>query len=84
LIKFAIACGVGPSLKVLQKRAKDVSKLLLPMEPTEILSAIAAHRAETPDSLIQRIHFFPLGGIKTNANWAITHGGASGRPADSA
>ena len=84
LIKFAIACGVGPSLKVLQKRAKDVSKLLLPMEPTEILSAIAAHRTETPDSLIQRIHFFPLGGIKTNANWAITHGGASGRPADSA
>ena len=84
LIKFAIACGVGPSLKVLQKRAKDVSKLLLPMEPTVILSAIAAHRAETPDSLIQRIHFFPLGGIKTNANWAIAHGGASGRPADSA
>ena len=28
LIKFAIACGVGPSLKVLQKRAMDVSKLL--------------------------------------------------------
>src|SRR6056297_3196631 len=32
LIKFAIACGVGPSLKVLQKRAMDVSKLLLPYE----------------------------------------------------
>ncbi len=31
LIKFAIACGVGPSLKVLQKRAMDVTKLLLPM-----------------------------------------------------
>ncbi|MEM7519848.1 MAG: methylenetetrahydrofolate reductase [Pseudomonadota bacterium] len=35
LIKFAIACGVGPSLKVLQKRAMDVTKLLLPYEPTE-------------------------------------------------
>jgi len=31
LIKFAIACGVGPSLKVLQKRAMDVTKLLLPL-----------------------------------------------------
>ena len=30
LIKFAIACGVGPSLKVLQKRAMDITKLLLP------------------------------------------------------
>jgi 5,10-methylenetetrahydrofolate reductase len=34
LIKFAISCGVGPSLKVLQKRAKDISKLLLPYEPS--------------------------------------------------
>ena len=32
LIKFSMACGVGPSLKVLQKRAKDVKKLLLPFE----------------------------------------------------
>jgi methylenetetrahydrofolate reductase (NADPH) len=35
LIKFAIACGVGPSLKVLQKRAMDMTKLLLPYEPNE-------------------------------------------------
>jgi methylenetetrahydrofolate reductase (NADPH) len=35
LIKFAIACGVGKSLGVLQKRAKDVTKLLMPFEPTE-------------------------------------------------
>ncbi|MFZ8942587.1 MAG: methylenetetrahydrofolate reductase, partial [Gemmobacter sp.] len=33
MLKFAIACGVGPSLRVLQKRAKDVTKLLLPFEP---------------------------------------------------
>jgi len=26
------------------------------------------------------VHFFPLGGIKTNANWAIKHGGDSARP----
>ena len=37
LIKFSIACGVGPSLRVLQKRAKDVKKLLLPFEPNEFL-----------------------------------------------
>ncbi len=82
LIKFAIACGVGPSLKVLQKRAMDVSKLLLPYEPTEVLTELAAHKAAHPDFNITHVHFFPLGGIKTNATWAINHGGASGRPAN--
>ncbi len=84
LIKFAIACGVGPSLKVLQKRAMDVSKLLLPYEPTEVLSALAAHKAATPGFNIERVHFFPLGGIKTNATWAMENGGEAGRPAQPA
>ncbi|WP_224814675.1 methylenetetrahydrofolate reductase [Hasllibacter sp. MH4015] len=82
LIKFAIACGVGPSLKVLQKRAKDVTKLLLPFEPDEIMAELATHKAAHPDSLIEAIHFFPLGGIKTNAKWAIANGGASAAPAN--
>ena len=82
LIKFAIACGVGPSLSVLQKRAKDVSKLLLPFEPDAILTELAAHKAANPDFNIESVHFFPLGGIKTNAQWAIKHGGASSRPAN--
>ena len=80
LIKFAIACGVGPSLKVLQKRAMDVTKLLLPYEPTEILSELAAHKAANPDFNITHVHFFPLGGIKTNGNWAIENGGSSTKP----
>ena len=81
LIKFAIACGVGPSLKVLQKRAMDVTKLLLPYEPTEVLSQLADHKAANPDFNITQVHFFPLGGIKTNANWAINNGGAAAAPA---
>ena len=80
LIKFAIACGVGPSLKVLQKRAMDVTKLLLPYEPTEVIAELAAHKAANPDFNIEKVHFFPLGGIKTNANWAIENGGASTKP----
>ena len=82
LIKFAIACGVGPSLKVLQKRAMDVSKLLLPYEPTDVVAELAAHKAANPDFNITNVHFFPLGGIKTNATWAIENGGASARPAN--
>ena len=81
LIKFAIACGVGPSLRVLQKRAMDVTKLLLPYEPTEILTELAAHKAANPAFGIEQVHFFPLGGIKTNAEWVTQNGGASGVPA---
>jgi methylenetetrahydrofolate reductase (NADPH) len=82
LIKFAIACGVGPSLKVLQKRAMDVTKLLLPYEPTEVLTKLAAHKAANPDFNITHVHFFPLGGIKTNAKWAIANGGDAAVPAN--
>jgi len=84
MIKFAMACGVGPSLRVLQKRAKDVTKLLLPFEPGDILADLAAHKAANPDFNITHVHFFPLGGIKTNANWAIENGGASAVPAAAA
>ncbi|AVO39857.1 5,10-methylenetetrahydrofolate reductase [Pukyongiella litopenaei] len=82
LIRFAIACGVGPSLRVLQKRAMDVTKLLLPYEPTEVITELAAHKAAHPDFNIEQVHFFPLGGIKTNAGWAIANGGDSARPAN--
>ena len=74
LIKFAIACGVGPSLKVLQKRAMDVTKLVMPYEPTEFVAALAAHKAANPAFPIAQVHIFPLGGIKTSAAWAADQG----------
>ncbi|PIE07880.1 MAG: 5,10-methylenetetrahydrofolate reductase [Rhodobacterales bacterium] len=69
LIRFAIACGVGPSLNVLKKRATDLTKLLRPFEPTEVATALASYKAAHPESLIERLHLFPLGGIRTAANW---------------
>ena len=74
LIKYAIACGVGPSIKVLKRRALDIRKLLLPYEPTEVLSQLAKHVAATPNSRIEQVHFFPLGGIETCIDWAERQG----------
>lgn len=82
LLKFAIACGVGPSLRILQKRAKDVTKLVLPFEPTETVAEFARYKAAHPDTLIHQAHLFPLGGIAGAANWVQTHGGRSGVPAN--
>ena len=81
LIKFAIACGVGPSLRVLQKRAMDVTRLLLPYEPDEVVAALAAHKAAHPGFGIERVHFFPLGGIRTTADWTAARTGRATRPA---
>jgi methylenetetrahydrofolate reductase (NADPH) len=73
LLKFAIACGVGPSLRVLQKRALDVTKLLMPFEPDEFLAALARHRAANPGFGIESVHLFPLGGIAPTAEWTHKH-----------
>ncbi|WP_246659102.1 methylenetetrahydrofolate reductase [Rhizobium sp. FY34] len=70
LIKYALSCGVGPSLSILQKRALDVTRLLTPYEPTDLVQALEAYKVNNPDSLLDRIHLFPLGGIEASANWA--------------
>ena len=73
LIQFALSCGVGPSVSVLHKRARDLSKLLLPYEPGEMVAGLAEHKARHPNSLITQLHVFPLGGIKKAAEWMNIH-----------
>mgnify|MGYP003325109695 CR=1 FL=1 len=38
LLRYSIECGVGASIKIIQKRAKDLTKLLLPYKPTNIIT----------------------------------------------
>lgn len=73
LIRFSVACGVGPSLRVLQRRARDVTRLVRPFEPLEMLRALAVHKSSNPDFAIDRVHFFPLGGITAATDWAQAH-----------
>lgn len=82
LIKFAIACGVGPSMRVLQRRARDVTKLLMPFEPNEVITELAEYKAKHPEFNVTNVHFFPLGGINASAQWAIDNGGDSTVPAN--
>ena len=64
LLRYSMECGVGASIKILQKRAKDITKLLLPYKPTQIISELAEYKANNPDFNIEKVHFFPLGGVK--------------------
>ncbi|TDL83756.1 methylenetetrahydrofolate reductase [Palleronia sediminis] len=73
MLKFAIACGVGPSLRVLQKRALDVTRLVMPYAPDDMLAELAAHKASHPQFAVEAAHIFPLGGIGKAAEWLSTH-----------
>lgn len=76
LIKFALTCGVGPSLRVLQRRAADVTRLMTPFSPEGFLAEIAEHKAAHPDFAISNVHFFPLGGIVKTAEFTGAYRGA--------
>ena len=69
LLKFSVECGIGPSMKVLTKRAKDLTTLLLPYKPIQILNELAEYKSKDPESNIEQVHFFPIGGIKQTVDW---------------
>lgn len=79
MIRFAITCGVGPSVRVLTRRAKDVTKMVTPFEPTEFLDELARHKAANPKFNIESAHFFPLGGINATADYARGYGQSADR-----
>lgn len=86
LIKFSLACGVGPSLRVLRRRAMDVAKLMLPFTPETVLRDLAAHKAANPGFNAVGVHFFPLGGIGPCADFArqFLRASGPGRPSAAA
>ena len=55
LIRYAIMCGVGPSISVLKKRAKDLTKLLLPFEPTEMVDALNSNKKKLKNLVEKKI-----------------------------
>ncbi len=70
LINHARACGIGPSMRFLTRQAKNVSKLMTTNAPDLLTSDLAKYWAEDPKCGIQRVHVYPLGGLKKSAAWA--------------
>jgi methylenetetrahydrofolate reductase (NADPH) len=71
LVKFGLACGVGPSLKVLRKQGGGLLKLTKQSvyHPDQTLLGIADSVRQDPDSLIRGVHFFPFGAVSATADW---------------
>ena len=78
LLKYALDCGVGPSLHAISKHAANLTKLLTVQTPDELLVGLAAYKVKNPQTLLTGIHFFPFGGLKRTADWLnkIVEGGS--------
>ncbi len=75
LLKFALACGIGPSIEVLRKQSGGLLKLATTRswKPDEVVSTIAQSVARDPASLITGLHVFPFGGLEASAEWLAEH-----------
>ncbi len=69
LLKYALDCGVGPSLQAFSKHASSLSRLLVVSAPDEQVVALANYRRENPQTRIKGLHFFPFGGLKRTSDW---------------
>ena len=70
LLKFAQMSGIGPSMRVLTRQTKNLAKLVMTQEPDIVISDLTLRVAETPDSLIKKVNFYPFGGLAKTAAWA--------------
>ncbi len=69
LINYARLCGIGPSLRVLTRQARNITRLMTVSAPVTLVAALARHTAEQPDCGIVKAHVYPLGGVKRMAGW---------------
>lgn len=84
LLRYALACGIGPSIEVLRKQSGGLLRLATTRvwRPDAVVEGIAAAREADPDSLFRGIHMFPFGGLRETAAWlADTQAGETALPA---
>ena len=72
LIKYALICGVGNSLKMLQKRSDLAMNTLSGETPETVIRELAAAQAADPTLGMSGIHFFTFGSLAKSAQWAAT------------
>jgi len=66
LLRFAVRCGVGNSMRVLSSRGAAMLRLLNEAAPDAIVRDLAAGAGAGEIDL----HFFPFGGVAKAARWA--------------
>ncbi|MBB3064390.1 methylenetetrahydrofolate reductase [Limibacillus halophilus] len=70
LVNHARACGIGPSMNFLVRQARNVAKLMTVNAPDKLTLDLAQHVASNPECLINKVHMYPLGGLRKSAAWS--------------
>jgi len=73
LIKYAMICGVGPSLRALRERQEMTKNLLMGETPEKLLTDIAYAQIDEPELDIWGVHFFTFAALKKTIEWAEDH-----------
>ena len=68
LMKFALRCGIGNSIRALRGQVGRYGRLLTETGPDQVMRGLqAAPRRAT--AAISGFHLFPFGGLRKTANW---------------
>lgn len=68
LLKFAVRCGIGNSLRALSNRPSAFGRLLTDNAPDELVRELAERLPQSPGPL-PGLHFFPFGGVAKTGRW---------------
>jgi methylenetetrahydrofolate reductase (NADPH) len=69
LLAYARLCGIGNSMRVLTRQSGNLLRLARLSYPDALIAALAGHHAVDPLSRIERLHFYPFGGLARTARW---------------
>lgn len=69
LMKYALLCGIGNSIKALGSQLDTVRKLAAIRTPDDIVGNLASAALANPGLGIEGLHVFPFGNIAATAEW---------------
>jgi len=70
LVKYALMCGVGASLRALKERQDLARNVLTGETPEALLTEVAHAQAREPQLGMAGVHFFTFGALAKSAEWA--------------
>lgn len=69
MLRFALRCGVGPSLRALEKHAARLGAAAASAGPENLVADLAAGLGEGESGAVHGMHFFVFGGVRQAADW---------------
>tara|TARA_Y100000746_G_scaffold65374_1_gene54264 strand:- start:253 stop:1158 length:906 start_codon:yes stop_codon:yes gene_type:complete len=70
LFQFAQSSGIGPSMRMISKQAKNITKLFMIQAPDKYIYDLSYAIHNEKNCTIEHFHFYPFGGFKKTAIWA--------------